>query len=287
MKTNRKKIRLCLLAVLRCTKRLESVRVFAAIITKGLCLGLLAVSFIPHQVAAADNAAQLSSPGRSLSSDKVAVAHLTTEIQPVVAPHPTRANFEQEHKSRDAQHVADWVVDSGNNQGMPFVIVDKRDAKVFVFYADGRLRGAARCLLGMARGDDSVPGIGDRELSDIRPEERTTPAGRFVASLGYNFHKQDVLWVDYDDAISMHRVIRTKIRLKGLATPSPLDKRLSYGCINVPDKFYDNIVSPAFTGTKGIVYVLPETRSNSETFPQYYDVNDVEERAQLQTSSSQ
>ncbi len=39
--------------------------------------------------------------------------------------------------------MADWVVDSGDNRGMPFAIVDKTDAKVFVFDADGRLRGAA------------------------------------------------------------------------------------------------------------------------------------------------
>ena len=275
MTTDRKKIRLCLLAALRCTKRSGSVRSLAAIITKGLCLGLLAVSFTPHQVAAADNAAQLSNPSRSLSAHEVAAALPTIETQPVVAPHPKRANFEGEHKSRDAQHVADWVVDSGDNRGMPFVIVDKMDAKVFVFDADGRLRGAAPALLGLARGDDSIPGIGDRKLSDMRPEERTTPAGRFVASLGYNFNGKDVLWVDYDGAVSLHRVVTnkpTERRLQRLATPTPLDNRISYGCINVPAKFFDNVVSPAFTGTNGIVYVLPETRSNSEIFALYYDV---------------
>ena len=36
-------------------------------------------------------------------------------------------------------------------------------------------------------------------------EERTTPAGRFVASLDRDVHGQEVLWVDYDAAISMHR----------------------------------------------------------------------------------
>ena len=107
------------------------------------------------------------------------------------------------------------------------------------------------------------------------PEERTTPAGRFVASLGYNVHGKDVLWVDYATAVSLHRVITTnpkERRLQRLASPTPLDHRISYGCINVPAKFYDNVVSPAFTGTYGIVYVLPETRSNSETFASYYDV---------------
>ena len=158
---------------------------------------------------------------------------------------------------------------------MPFVIVDKMDAKVFVFDADGRLRGAAPALLGLARGDDSIPDIGNQKLSDIRPEERTTPAGRFVASLGFNFHGKDILWVDYDGALSLHRVITsnpTERRLQRLATPTPLDNRISYGCINVPAEFYNNVVSPAFTGTYGIVYVLPETRSNSEIFASYYDV---------------
>jgi hypothetical protein len=253
-------------------KRLGSVHSLVAIITKGLCLGLLAFSFTSHHVAAADSDTQLSSQGRLLSGNEVAVALLTVETQRVVASHSKRASFEREYKSLNAQHVADWVVDSGDNSGTPFVIVDKMDAKVFVFYADGRLRGAAPVLLGLARGDDSVPGIGDRKLSDIRPEERTTPAGRFVASLGYNYNGKDVLWVDYNGAVSLHRVITTKTRLQRLASPTPLDNRISYGCINVPEKFYNTVVSPTFTGTNGIVYVLPEVRSNNEIFALYYDV---------------
>jgi hypothetical protein len=236
---------------------------------------LLALSFAPYQIAAMDNTVQLSKQGRSLSAHKIVVTRLSMQTQPVDTPHPKRANFEGEHKSRDARRVADWVVDSGDNSGMPFVIVDKVDAKVFVFNADGQLRGAAPALLGLTRGDTSVPGIGDRELSDIGPEERTTPAGRFVALLGYNLNGKDVLWVDYDGAVSLHRVFSTnpaERRLERLATPTPLDNRISYGCINVPVKFFNNVVSPAFRGTYGIVYVLPETGSKDETFAQYYDV---------------
>jgi len=263
------------LAALRYTKHSGSVRALAAIIAKGLCLGLMAISFIPHQVAAADNDAQFFNPDRSLSAHQAAANCLIVETQPAVAPHPKRAEFEQEHKSRNAQHLADWVVDSGDNRGMPFVIVDKIDAKAFVFNADGRLRGAAPVLLGLARGDDAIPGIGDMKLSDIRPEERVTPAGRFVASLGLNFHGKDVLWVDYDGAVSMHRVVThnpKERRLERLASRNPLDHRISYGCINVPVKFYEDVVSPSFTGTHGIVYVLPDTRSISEIFESYYDV---------------
>ncbi len=108
---------------------------------------------------------------------------------------------------------------------MPFAIVDKVDAKVFVFDARGRLRGAALALLGLARGDYAVPGIGDRKLSDIRPEERTTPAGRFVASLGYNFKGKTSFWVDYINAVSLHRVITTNPGERRLRRLAPLQVR--------------------------------------------------------------
>ncbi|MBH2010363.1 MAG: L,D-transpeptidase [Xanthomonadaceae bacterium] len=167
---------------------------------------------------------------------------------------------------------------------MPFVIVDKADARVFVFDAGGQLRGASSALLGLARGDDSVPGIGQRKLSSILPEERTTPAGRFVAALDHNLQGKEMLWVDYETAISLHPVVTSNARerrAERLVTPSPLDNRISYGCINVPADFYASVVSPAFTGTDGIVYVLPETRSAHAVFGAY----DVEERARLNMAS--
>ena len=62
--------------------------------------------------------------------------------------------------------------------------------------------------------------------------------------------------------------------VSGLA--EPLDNRISYGCINVSAEFYQGVVSPAFTGTRGIVYVLPETGSLSEVF----SLHDDDKRAQ-------
>ncbi len=174
------------------------------------------------------------------------------------------AQFARELASMDAKHAADWVVESGNNAGLPFVILDKKEAKVFVFHADGKLRGAAPALIGFAVGNDSAPDIGTRKLSAIRPEERTTPAGRFVASLDRNRKGGQILWVDYDAAISLHPVVTSNAkerRAERLASPSPLDNRISYGCINVPADFFKNVISPAFAGSDGIVYVLPETRS--------------------------
>ena len=202
------------------------------------------------------------------------------EIASVSAVPVKLANFGQEEPSPESRKLADWVVDSANNGRLPFIIVDKVNARTFVFDAQGQLKGATSVLLGLAVGDDSVPGIGQRKLSSIRPEERTTPAGRFVASLDRDIHNKEILWVDYDTAVSLHAVVKgtpKERRAERLASPSPLDKRISYGCINVPVKFYEKVVSPTFTGTDGIVYVLPETRSAREVFGSY-DVQDLSRR---------
>ncbi len=183
-----------------------------------------------------------------------------------------QADFGRQTPASTVRRFGDWIVDSGDNHGLPFAIVDKAAAKAFVFRSDGRLRGAAPVLLGLARGDDSVPGIGERELSDMPPEVRTTPAGRFVAGLGRNASGKEVLWVDYDTAISMHRVINSKPeerRPHRLATPTPADNRISYGCINVPIKFFDDVIAPSFEGTNGIVYVLPEVHPLRKVFANY------------------
>ena len=191
---------------------------------------------------------------------------------PVTAQRNTRADFKHENPSRDARDIADWVVDSGDSSRLPFVIVDKKAAHVFVFDAEGHLRGAAAALLGIALGDHSVPGVGDRELSAIRLQDRTTPAGRFEASLGRNYKGKEILWVDYDAAISMHPVINTVLKERRphrLATPTPLDNRISFGCINVPIPFFERVISPSFTGTSGIVYVLPDVLPLRKVFAAY------------------
>jgi hypothetical protein len=100
-----------------------------------------------------------------------------------------------------------------------------------------------------------------------------------VASLDHNLKGGPILWVDYESAISMHPVITSNVqerRAQRLASPTPMDNRISYGCINVAPEFFKNIVSAAFARSNGIVYVLPETRSAAEVFGSY----DVLERAQ-------
>lgn len=170
----------------------------------------------------------------------------------------------------EMEQLARWVRSTGDNQRLPFLIVDKKQARVWVFEPSGALRGSTPALMGAARGDHSVPGIGERPMASIRPEERTTPAGRFAAELGHNIKGEDIVWVDYDAAVSLHRVRATnpaERRLQRLASPTPQDNRISYGCINVPQAFYESIVLPALKEPKrAVVYVLPETSRLSTVF---------------------
>jgi hypothetical protein len=250
---------------------------------KAVCVGTVLALFLPCAQAATDDdathPAAVTVPEAVLQIEPAAPA---IEVQTAVTTRPKRADFAREQASRDARQFADWVVDAGDNQGKQFVVIDKTNARMFVFDAGGLIRGAAAVLLGSARGDHTVPGVGNKELSAVRPEERTTPAGRFVATMGRNFRGEDVVWVDYDSAVSMHPVIRTKDRLQRLASAAVKDKRISYGCINVPTAFYAAVVMPTFAGTEGIVYVLPEIRSVHEVFGSY----DVDERSARQSAAS-
>ena len=217
-----------------------------------------------------------------------AKAESTAATAPVPAPpaarRPKLADFQQKSASPEVQHVAHWVLDSGDNGGMPYMIVDKVNAEVFVFDAGGRLKGADPALLGMTAGDLAVPGIGDQKVSAIRPEDRITPAGRFVASLAPDLQGQDILWIDYASALAMHRVVKGKAdesRADRLLSATAMDNRISYGCINVPVSFFDKVVSPVFSRSSGIVYILPEAGLASELFGSY----DVASEAPIGTSN--
>lgn len=221
----------------------ESLR--AALTAWAVSLSVLAVGGLPTSTAAAE------------SSD--------------TAPAPEATESHGVPASESVIQIADWVLSSHDNGGLPFVIIDKHTAQVFVFGADGQLKGAAPALLGLAHGDDSAPGIGERELSKIPPEERTTPAGRFLAAYGEGA-ESDILWVDYETAVSMHQVVTTnpkEQRQHRLDTPTSDDNRITFGCINVPVAFYQELILPMFKASKGVVYILPETRPLDQVFANF------------------
>jgi hypothetical protein len=85
-------------------------------------------------------------------------AAASTADAPAVAAAETfvTARFNGETISNDARETVNWVSASHDNRALPFIVIDKVNAKVFAFDGVGVLRGTAPALLGMAHGDDSV-----------------------------------------------------------------------------------------------------------------------------------
>lgn len=167
--------------------------------------------------------------------------------------------------------LAGWVVASNDAQGYPFAIMDKDSAQILVFGGDGRLRGAAPGLFGSAVGDHTAPGVAGLALREIPGRDRTTPAGRFIGGYGPSIDAGRVLWVDYESAVSIHPTatgVPAERRPERLASATPDDNRVTHGCINVEPGFYEHVISPTFE-KGGVFYILPDTQSLEETFPEF------------------
>ncbi len=174
-----------------------------------------------------------------------------------------RADFGGEAASADVRFAADWVAGNADNQRLPFVVVDKKNAQAFVFGADRKLRGVTSVLLGLAVGDGGLTDMSGRQVSSLRPEERTTPAGRFPAEPGRNLQGEPIIWIDYAAKLAIHRLrpdLQQQRRAQRMVSTSADDNRISMGCIVVPVAFYENVIQPLLGKTRSVVYVLPETR---------------------------
>lgn len=209
--------------------------------------------------AKADGKQAAKKPGKKGDATKAAKAQ---------KPGPL-ADFGQEDPPAEVAHVANWVSVTRNNQKRSFVLIDKKNANLYVFAPTGKLRSKTPVLLGKAVGDHSAPGIGNKPLSQIKEEEKTTPAGRFFARPGKNNHGEDIIWIDYNAAVSMHRLRKVSAeerRADRLASAESDDNRISNGCVNVPPSFYNKVLRPAVGKTGAYVYVLPETTTPQRLF---------------------
>ena len=185
-----------------------------------------------------------------------------TEPAATVAPTPD-TGMALVSASADARQALRWVVAGRDNEGLPFVIVDKKGGRIFVFEAGGQLRGASPALTGLAPGDHGVPGMAQRSVASLREDERTTPAGRFVSEPGHNLQGEAIVWIDYAAKLAIHRLRPAppaERRAERLASETPDDNRISMGCVVVPVSFYESVVGPVLGRSRGIVYVLPETQ---------------------------
>jgi hypothetical protein len=190
----------------------------------------------------------------------------STPAQPASSDAEDGAN-----QSAAAMRVADWIAASGDNGSLPYIVLDKKTASLFLFNAKRKLLGRVPVLIGVAAGDDATPGVGRKKLAEIGPAEKTTPAGRFLAKYGWAAGRQRVLWVDYADSVALHPIpkdaSKKEHRRQRMLSATADDNRITFGCINVPTTFYSKRVRPLFQKKGGYVYVLPDTKPLEIVFP--------------------
>ena len=118
-----------------------------------LCLGLLSAGCGPLLATRADDVAHMPNPMLNANYSEDAEVPFVMEPRTAVADGSRQADFASESASRRTREMADWVVSSRDNLNMPFAIVDKVNAKVYVFEVDGKLtrRGARAAWTGARR----------------------------------------------------------------------------------------------------------------------------------------
>lgn len=170
--------------------------------------------------------------------------------------------------SADVLDTVQWVAASKDNAGLPFVVVDKVNARVYAFTPAAQLKATAPVLLGAGVGDKVLLSP-DVPMSAMPPHTRITPAGRYPSKLVKDGKGKVVLLVDGPNLITMHVVAKgtpAQRRAERLASLLPDDNRVSFGCINVPPAFFATVLDPDFRATQGIVYILPEKTTPAQLF---------------------
>jgi hypothetical protein len=100
-----------------------------------------------------------------------------------------RAQLAREHAAPEVQQVAAWAIDSSDHAGLPFVVVDKTQARLFAFDPRGHLQGSAPVLLGASHADGPAA---------------VAPAGRFVADPRRSANSEGIVWVGAGVVLSLN-----------------------------------------------------------------------------------
>ena len=179
----------------------------------------------------------------------------------------------QEVPPSDVWLLADAVQRSGDARtgasSGHFAILDKSGARLWVFSPRGEAIANSPVLLGQAIGDEAPAGLGTRAFSRYSRSDKITPAGRFLTEEGVNLNGEEIIWLDYDSGLSMHRVrnIAGERRHQRVASGVVSQRRISFGCINVPAPFFDQYLDPLFRSQSSVVYILPEIYHPEDFFP--------------------
>lgn len=165
--------------------------------------------------------------------------------------------------SEEVQKTYRWIEKEKDNRKLPFAIIDKKNAHIYVFDEKGKIIDTGPVLLGIAKADKIDPKTLKKPLSRIGKDERVTPSGRYQSVVGPDHRGKQVLWVDPQFAIALHPVVNVpgQNRFTRIESSSVDDNRITWGCINVPVPLFKKVITPLFKPKSGFVYILPESDS--------------------------
>jgi hypothetical protein len=184
--------------------------------------------------------------------------------------------------------VANHALNRGN--GLPFTVIDKPNAKLYAFLKDGRMVGSSSVLIGATKRDALTPSWGTQTLDEMKETDKVTPAGVFTGRFSLSSEYGSTISLEETESpstfVAIHRTYLgtpSENRLARYATPTPEDNRVSYGCINVPSSFYDNVLTLNFKG-KSQIYVMPDN-SDARAFFNIQDTRTVSTGGKTETAT--
>jgi hypothetical protein len=148
--------------------------------------------------------------------------------------------LERESASPGVRQVAQWAVATQDHAGLPFIVVDKLEARIYAFDPQGRLRGNAPVMLEASPGDEATA--------------PATPAGRFVADTFASARSGAIVWVNADTQLALRALPSAPARSLQRLASAPIAE----GSLHVAADFYRECLE-GLQSQPSIAYVLPET----------------------------
>lgn len=172
-----------------------------------------------------------------------------------------------------AQQVYRNVAPAAQASGKGFMIADKPNGMMHVFYADGTVLAQEPALFGKDTGDK----LGKSSLAG---GPKITPAGKYTLTYvadneytgGHVFQLEETVDKGDNSMIAVHAAWlgdAKEQRAQRLESPSAADNRISYGCVNTSHDLFLNKLMPnsaKFNG--GMIFILPDSQElTASMFP--------------------
>ena len=232
----------------------------AAQVKRGITYGLKPYKQVPGFAAVLQKIVDALRKGvKSIAvvSMGLAIAYGVASPNTSMAATPVAMTSYNQSVTADANAVNNYVQENNDTNGKPYVVADKRGGVVYLYDGEGNLINESPALFG-------------REVSDATTTN-STPAGKFKLSyiptdqVGYGGSVQGFATQGTDKdtgatrVLALHRVWTqnpAQNRPARLTSKTTSDNRISNGCINVPNDFYNANLDGKFDG---FIYVIPET----------------------------